>query len=173
MLTQPAPVVRLSDAQESPYKYMVWVHYRNYLAHFKAQEELFRELHAALRDADVRPAAPYQEIKIERARPVNPVAPDIKQTLRSFELFSGLNDESIEQIAAGSYYSLIEAGAELVTEGSEVSAVQIVVNGFAQWCGHPAERPHHRGRAAFTGRKRWLGGARVRREGPHDGDRRG
>lgn len=129
VLTQPAPVVRLNDAQESPYKYMVWVHYRNYLAHFKAQDELFREIHGALRDAGVRPAAPFQELKLERARPLNPVAPDIKQTLRSFELFTGLSDTAIEQVGAGSHYSFIEAGAELMVEGAEVNAVQILVSG--------------------------------------------
>lgn len=129
VLARPAPVVRLSDAQESPYQYTVWVHYRNYLAHFKAQEELFREIHAALRDADVRPAAPYQELKLERARPITPVAPNISQTLRSLELFSALNDTVIDEIAAGSCYALIEAGSELVHEGSEVETIHVLVSG--------------------------------------------
>lgn len=129
VLTQPAPVVRLSDASESPYRYMVWVHYRNYLAHFRAQAELFREIHAALRDADVRPAAPFQEVKFERAWPVTPVAPNISQTLRSFELFSNLNDATIDQIASGSHYSFIEADSELMREGADVDSVQILVSG--------------------------------------------
>lgn len=129
VLSQPAPVVRLSDARESPYRYMVWVHYRNYLAHFRAQEELFREIHAALRDANVRPAAPFQEVKFERARPIAPVAPNISQTLRSLQLFSGLSDATIEQIAAGSYYSLIETDSEVMREGDEVHRVQILVSG--------------------------------------------
>lgn len=129
VLPRPAPVVRISDAQESPYQYMVWVHYRNYLAHFKAQEELFQEIHAALRDANVRPAAPFQEIKLERARPIAPVAPNISQTLRSFELFRMLDDSTIERIASGSRYSFIETDSQLMREGDDVDTVQILVSG--------------------------------------------
>lgn len=129
VLAQPAPVVRLNDAQESPYSYMVWVHYRSYLAHFKAQEEVFREIHAALRDANVRPAAPFHEVKLERVQPVSPIAPNIGQALSAFELFGNLDAAALDQIASGSYYSLIEADAELVAEGAEITKVQILVSG--------------------------------------------
>ena len=37
------PTIRLSEASQSPYTYMVWVHFPNYLAMFAGREELFRE----------------------------------------------------------------------------------------------------------------------------------
>ena len=129
VLSHPTPTVRLSDAQESPYTYRVWVHYRSYLAHFKGQDELFSEIHAALRDAQVRPAAPQHHLKVERARPLSPLAPNIASTLRSTELLGELGDEAIAELAAGSRYEFVEEGRLLVREGDDMTKILIVVTG--------------------------------------------
>ncbi|WP_245537385.1 mechanosensitive ion channel family protein [Thiocystis violascens] len=51
VLKFPYPIVRLADASTVPYKYMVWVHLKNYPAVFRGREELFREIHWALQRA--------------------------------------------------------------------------------------------------------------------------
>ena len=48
VLRTPSPSIRLNSAIENPYIYSVWVHFRNYLAHFRGQEELFAQIHSAL-----------------------------------------------------------------------------------------------------------------------------
>ena len=53
VLKNPLPVVRITDASTIPYTYMVWVHFRNYPAMFAGREELFREVHYALKSAGI------------------------------------------------------------------------------------------------------------------------
>lgn len=63
VLRDPAPVARLMDAATIPYTYMIWVHFENYPAMFVGREELYREIHFALRDAGLHTAAEIREIR--------------------------------------------------------------------------------------------------------------
>jgi hypothetical protein len=63
VLRSPAPVVRLKDASVDPYIYTAWVHFSDYLAMFAGREELYVEMHAALRGAGLKVAAPIHDIR--------------------------------------------------------------------------------------------------------------
>ena len=58
------PTIRLSDASEAPYSYMVWVHFPNYPSMFAGREELFREIHDGLSAAGIQVAVDMQEATI-------------------------------------------------------------------------------------------------------------
>ncbi len=49
VLKNPLPVVRLMNATTVPYIYMVWVHFPNYPSMFAGREQLFHEIHYALK----------------------------------------------------------------------------------------------------------------------------
>lgn len=129
VLARPVPIVRLQDASGAPYLYMVWVHYRSFLAHFRAQEQLYMEIHAALTSAGITPVGELQEVRYARAKALNPTNPRMADTLRSLEIFSALQDDEIEQIASASEYVLVEADTVLVHENTDAKHVYIVVNG--------------------------------------------
>ncbi|MEM1429930.1 MAG: mechanosensitive ion channel family protein [Pseudomonadota bacterium] len=59
----PPPLARLMDGATVPYTYMVWVHFRNYPTMFQGREELYREIHVALRTAGLQVAADIHEIR--------------------------------------------------------------------------------------------------------------
>ncbi len=77
------------------------------------------------------------------------MVPNLGHALRSLDSFAGLDTAALDQIAAGSHYSLLEADAELVTEGAEVtkakpmhdpSEVRIGTGGWPETsnlCAHP------------------------------------
>ena len=129
VLTRPVPSVRLNDASGAPYKYMVWVHYRSYLAHFRGQEQLFTEIHNALSNAGVTPVGEVQEVRYAKASAVDATSPSIADTLRSMEIFTELDENEINQIAGSSEYILIPTDTVLLTEGTVSNKVHVVVNG--------------------------------------------
>ena len=63
VLSNPAPVARLTDGEKVPYTYMVWVHFRNYPEMFAGREELYTEIRAALLNADLQLASDIQEVR--------------------------------------------------------------------------------------------------------------
>ena len=129
VLPKPAPSIRLNNAVSNPYIYSVWVHYRNYLAHFKGQEELFMQIHSALRNADIHVSADVQDVHIGRKRALNPLSLNISDSLRSLTIFSDLSNEEIEQIANASEYMMVDVDTVLMHEKQAVSYVYIVLNG--------------------------------------------
>ena len=129
LLPKPAPSIRLNSAVANPYIYTVWVHYRNYLAHFKGQEELFMQIHSALRNADIHVSAEVQEVNFSRKRALNPLSLNISDSLRSLSIFTNLNNEEIEQIANASEYMMVDVDTVLMHEKQHVSHVYIVLNG--------------------------------------------
>jgi len=129
VLRKPVPTVRLSDASSSPYKYMVWVHYRSYLAHFRGQEQLYLEIHRALKNAGITPMGEVQEVRYARAKAVNPVRPSVTGTLRSMEIFSELDVNEIEEIESHSEFILVADDTVVVNENSCNGKVHVVVNG--------------------------------------------
>ena len=62
----PPPLVRLMDGEDTPYTYMVWVHFENYPTMFSGREELYREIDASLRNAGIPIASKIQEIRYRK-----------------------------------------------------------------------------------------------------------
>ena len=60
----PAPVIRLMNAEKSPYEYMVWMHFEDYPTMFAGREELYRNIDSTLRAEGIAIAADIQEVKL-------------------------------------------------------------------------------------------------------------
>ena len=65
----PAPVVRLMYADQSPYQYMVWLHFEDYPTMFAGREELYRNVDATLRAEGIAIASDIQEVKLSSPLP--------------------------------------------------------------------------------------------------------
>jgi len=129
VLPRPAPTVRLMDASGTPYLYTVWVHYGSYLSHFRGQEQLYIEIHKALKSAGVSPAGELHEIKYLQGSTLNPTGPSISDSLRSMGIFSELGQSEIDQIAKGSEYRLVATDIVLLEENTRTRHVYVVVSG--------------------------------------------
>ncbi|WP_299288237.1 mechanosensitive ion channel domain-containing protein [uncultured Tateyamaria sp.] len=126
------PTIRLTDATQSPYSYMVWVHFPNYQAMFAGREELFREIHNALKDAGLQVAVDMQEVRYARAthNPMEP--PNVLMALKSLDFAAFLTEEDLGEIASMSERAFYEAGSVILKEGEQADRIQIISTGVVE-----------------------------------------
>jgi len=121
--------VRLADASSAPFIYTVWVYYRSYMDHFRGQEQLYLEINRALKNAGVSPVGDLQEVRYSKAPVINPNNPSIADTLRSMDMFSELENDEIDVMAASSEYVIVAKDTVLLEEKAASTNVYVVVNG--------------------------------------------
>jgi small-conductance mechanosensitive channel/CRP-like cAMP-binding protein len=130
VLKLPPPVVRLAGGGGLPYSYMVWVHIKNYPAMFRAREELFREIHRALKESGIEVSPAVHELRTRRARVTSAEPPTLALALRSLELAGELSDDELAQVAARSEYRHFNAGRVLLAEGAVSDAFYVIAGGL-------------------------------------------
>ena len=128
----PLPVVRLMDATSVPYTYMVWVHFPNYPAMFAGREEIYREVHYALKRAGVQIAPEIHQIQWRRADVINAEPPTTFLALRGLDIASSLTDEELEKIAAISHHVTVDSGTVLLHEGEVAPAFNVIIGGIVE-----------------------------------------
>lgn len=126
------PVIRLSDASQDPYSYLIWVHFPNYLAMFAGREELFREIHDGLNAAGIHVAVDMQEIRYARATQPQMEPPSVLMALRSLDFAAFLHEDDLAGIASMSQRSFYEAGAVILSEGHQAEGIHIISSGVVE-----------------------------------------
>jgi len=132
VLQQPPPVVRLTDASSQPYTYMVWVYFANYPSMYRGREELYREIHYALKRAGIGPAMDIQEWRTRRAEISTAEPPTIYLALKSLDLFSSFPEEEIEEIAQASQQLNYDADSRIILEGDSQDSLDIITSGVVE-----------------------------------------
>ena len=126
------PVIRLIDATQSPYTYMIWVHFPNYPSMFAGREELFREIHDGLSAAGIQVAVDTQEVRYARAAQPQMEPPSVLMALKSLDFAAFLTDEDLDEIANESQRSFHEAGAVILDEEQQAEGLYIVASGVVE-----------------------------------------
>ena len=126
------PVIRLADVSQSPYSYMVWVHFPNYPAMFAGREELFREIHDGLSAAGIQVAVDVQEVRYARANHVQMEPPSVLMALKSLDFAAFLHEDDLAGIATMSQRSFFEAGAVILNEGQQAEGIHIISSGVVE-----------------------------------------
>ncbi|AGA90679.1 small-conductance mechanosensitive channel [Thioflavicoccus mobilis 8321] len=132
VLKVPHPVVRLADASSIPYSYMVWVHLKNYPAMFRGREELYREIHWALRQAGISLAPEVNELRMRRADAVNAEPPTIFLALKALDVGGLLTEAELDQLAAGGAYRYYDCGRVILSEGTLSDAFYVIAGGLVE-----------------------------------------
>ncbi len=130
IMKQPVPVVRLVDAEGPPFRYMVWIHVKNYPTMFQAREELYREIHQRLQTLGIKASPTIHELRTRRADVTASEPPPLMLVLKSMEIFRDLSHEELEKVAARSEYRLHKAGDVLLAEGTQSNAFHVVAGGL-------------------------------------------
>ncbi|WP_317056563.1 mechanosensitive ion channel domain-containing protein [Roseovarius rhodophyticola] len=123
------PVIRLIEASQSPYTYMIWVHFANYPAMFAGREELFREIHDALGAAGIQVAVDVQEVRYTRALHTQIEPPSVLMALKSLDFATFLSEEDLADIAARSQRTFVEAGSVILDEGQQADGIYVISSG--------------------------------------------
>ena len=132
VLKYPLPVVRLADATTVPYTYMVWVHYANYPAMFSGREQLFFEIHYALKDVGAQVSPPINELHSRRANIMEVDPPTTLLALKMLDITKSLSEEEVQELAEMSTRQSFDAGTTLVEEGHIASYVDVVIHGVVE-----------------------------------------
>ncbi len=132
VMGHPLPVIRLSDASTVPYTYMVWVHFQNYPAMFAGREELFREIHYALRRAGIQAAPSIEEIHHRQVAAVTVDPPSAQIALQGLDLANVLSEQEITRVAAMSQRQFHDAGTVLLREGEITDSFNVLVSGVVE-----------------------------------------
>lgn len=126
------PVIRLTDGSQSPYSYMIWVHFPNYPAMFPGREELFREIHDGLSAAGIQVAVDMQEVRYARAVQPQMEPPSVLMALKSLDFATFLQEDDMAAIASMSKRSFFEAGSVILSEGQRAEGIQIISSGVVE-----------------------------------------
>ncbi len=130
VLKFPNPVVRLADGAKMPYRYMVWVHLKNYPSMFRAREELYREIHLGLQEAGIEVAPEITEMRTRRAHQNRAEPPTVALAMRSLDVAGVLSDDELSQLAARSEYRYFDTGDQILAEGGVSDAFYVIIGGL-------------------------------------------
>lgn len=130
VIKDPLPIVRLSDATGQPYKYMVWIYFREYITHWGGLSDLYETILSHLAKSGISPAAVKYEIASREAPMLDIKAPNISEYLRGIEIFQPLSDAEVEQMAAFCEIKDFREGTPIIHEGDEGSSLFVIVSGM-------------------------------------------
>jgi small-conductance mechanosensitive channel/CRP-like cAMP-binding protein len=132
VLKEPLPLVRLADATTVPYTYMVWVHFPNYPSMFAGREQLFQEIHYALKEVGTQASPSVNELRTRRADTTSVEPPTTMLALKMLDITKSLSDEELSQLAEMSQRETFEAGTVLVSEGEIAQSIDIILHGVVE-----------------------------------------
>jgi small-conductance mechanosensitive channel/CRP-like cAMP-binding protein len=132
VLKDPLPLVRLIDASTIPYTYMIWVHFSNYPSMFAGREQLFQEIHYALKDVGAQVSPSINELHTKRADTMSVEPPTTMLALKMLDITKSLSDEELEQVANMSRRETFEAGAILISEGEIAQSIDVIIHGVVE-----------------------------------------
>ncbi len=132
ILKFPLPVVRLTDATTVPYTYMIWVHFPNYPSMFAGREQLFQEIHYALKDVGAQVSPSINELHTRRADTMQVEPPTTILALKMLDIAKSLSDKELEDVAEMSNHITIEAGTVIISEGEVAQFIDVIIHGVVE-----------------------------------------
>lgn len=129
IMKDPLPTVRLADASTVPYTYMIWVHFPNYISMFAGREQLYQEIHYALKDVGTLVSPNIDELHIRRVETKQVEPPTTMLALRMLDIAKFLSDDELENLAKRSSREVFEVGTVIATEGETATTVDVVIHG--------------------------------------------
>ena len=132
VLTDPPPAVNFSDGTGNPYAYTIYVHFRDFVSHYRGKNDLFMAVHQRLERAGIHPATPKYAVSTEESPPRHYSRPSLQEELETTELFRPLSKEDIELLAARSYETNFPPGDTVIKEGSGETSMLIITSGVVQ-----------------------------------------
>jgi len=132
VLRHPLPVVRLMDATTVPYTYMIWVTFPNYISMFAGREQLFQEIHYALKDFGAQVSPDITEMHTRQVGAVEVEPPTTRLALKMLDITKSLSDDELEELADHSRRKTIEAGTVILEENEIAETIDVVVHGAVE-----------------------------------------
>lgn len=132
VLNEPMPSINLADASGNPYRYTVYVYFRDFISHYRGKNDLYMAIHQRLERAGIVPSSAKFEVATAEAPKRTFYTTTIQEELAATELFSPLSREDIVELAAGSYERTFHPGDTIIEEGAVDNSLLIISSGVVE-----------------------------------------
>ena len=131
VLEDPAPVVRISEMEHRPYKYMIYVHFKDYPSYFKAKDRLLAHINNALAEEKIPVPAKTRDVDIYQLRHerVPILEYSKKQLIRKVKIFNLLEDKHCDRLLREMRKLEFDGGEVILDAGEANDALYILAFG--------------------------------------------
>jgi len=129
VVDEPAPKVLIGDATSQPYRYMVFVHFRDFIASYAGKSDLFENISSFLGRAGVAPSAVKYDIGTREAPAPKFHQPTVSENLREVQIFEPLPNEDIEALSTSVATKVFRPGEAIIQEGDSGDSLFAIASG--------------------------------------------
>ena len=131
VLNDPAPVIRVSGAGGS-YKYLVFVHFRNYPSYYIGMDDLLMHVWVQCERHGIVPSAVTSEVILRRGVAEEISEPSPREMLGQLQIFSELDEESLGTLVGGLRVHALPIGTGIVHQGDAGSTLYVISAGMVR-----------------------------------------
>ena len=131
VLEDPVPVVRISEMEHRPYKYMIYVHFADYPNYFKGKDRLLAEINNALAKEKIPVPAKTRDVDIYQLKHerVPILEYSSKQLIKKVKIFQLLDDAHCDLLLDEMKVLSFDVGDTILDVGDTNDALYILAFG--------------------------------------------
>jgi len=130
VLDDPLPAIRIADASGQPFKYSVWVYFKDFSSHWAGMSDLFETIQTYLSQSGISPSAVKYEIASGEAEMCVVEELGMWEYLRRVDIFQPLSDEEVKKIAGFCESQIFLEGEAIIREGEAGSSLFVIISGI-------------------------------------------
>ncbi len=129
VLDDPVPAIRISDATGQPFKYLIWVYFKDYTSQWAGKSDLFETIQTYLSQRGISPSAVKYEIASREAETCVVEELGMWEYLRRVDIFQPLSDEEVKEVAGFCESQIFLEDQALIREGEAGSSLFVIISG--------------------------------------------
>ena len=130
VLSEPPPVVYLSNARQRPYQYLVYVYFETYPSSWRGNADVQGRIHDYLRRAGLAVSGESQDLRLQRIPPGAVDEPPVSRILEEVPLFQSLNEQELELLAENVTTTRYRPTDIIMREGESGDSLLVIINGL-------------------------------------------
>lgn len=130
ILDEPSPVIRVTETETRPMRYMVFVHCENYRTNFAATDQIMLNAWGLFTKAGFNFAASPQDIEIHRGETHEASEMEAAVLLKEVALLDPLSDDERSKLASDGIHHVFHTGDKIITEEETGGSMFIILAGM-------------------------------------------
>ena len=129
ILKDPAPSVKLIEAEARPYKYMIFVTFRDYLSFFSGRDELLTKVWNSFTKAGIMPPAFGYDLNVFEGEKMEIREPRIEDIIADVDILRPLTDDEKKNLLQNTEIVFFHSGDTIVEEGDPGNSFFVIISG--------------------------------------------
>ncbi len=131
VLNDPPPMVRIAEAGGS-YKYMVFVYFESFPAHFAGKSELLLHIWIQCARHGITPSAVTNEVIYRKGISEEISGPSPEELISDVPLFAELSEEDQRHLVSHSKIHNLSMDQEIISQGDEGTSIFVISSGMVR-----------------------------------------